>query len=72
MPKEKDIIPLMATEWYGWFLIFVEEKKVGTANLMAAQWDPDDGSTTFGSVTLSPDGELPITHYATSTPATCS
>ena len=60
----------MTTQWTKWFLLFVEEKNVGTANLLAAQWDPDDGSTTFGSVKLSADGELPITYYATSTPAT--
>ena len=58
------------TEWTKWFLVFVEEKKVDTANLLAGQWDPDDGSTTFGSVAISPDGELPITHYACSTPST--
>jgi len=58
------------TQWTKWFLLFVEEKKVGTANLLAAQWDPDDGSTTFGTVRLSPTGAEPITHYATSTPAT--
>ena len=59
------------TEWNKWFLVFVEEKKVDTANLMAAQWDPDSmGDQTFSSVQLSPDGELPISHYATSTAAT--
>ena len=58
------------TQWTKWFLIFVEAKKVDTANNLADQWDPDGGITTFGPVKLSPDGELPITHYATSTPAT--
>ena len=58
------------TQWTKWFLIFVEENKVNTANILAANWDPDDGSTTFGTVKLSPDGELPITHYACSTPST--
>ena len=60
------------TEWTKWFLIFVEENKVDTANTLADNWDPDGGGTTFGSVKLSPDGELPITHYATSTPSTAT
>ena len=58
------------TEWTKWFLIFVEENKVDTANTLADNWDPDGGATTFGTVKLSPDGQLPITHYATSTPST--
>ncbi len=58
------------TDWSKWFLLFVEEKKVSTANNLAAQWDPDDGSTTFGVVRLSGDGQEPVTHYGCSTPAT--
>lgn len=58
------------TQWSKWFLLFVKADRLDVANLLAAQWDPDDGSPTFGSVKLSPDGNLPITHYGTSTPAT--
>ena len=66
-------LPVQAeTEWTKWFLIFVEADKIEQANTLAANWDPDDGSTTFGVVKLSPDGELPITHYACSTPSTAT
>lgn len=58
------------TQWNKWFLIFIEEDRLNTANNLAAQWDPDGGSTTFGSLQLSADGNEPVTHYACSSPAT--
>ena len=67
---KKDKQPMGVTAWTKWFLIFVEEKKVGTANNLADAWDPDGGLTTFGSVRLSADGQEPVSHYATSTPST--
>lgn len=60
----------MATQWTKWFLVFVEANKLNTANNLAAQWDPEEGSATFGTVQLSPTGEAPPTHYACSTAAT--
>ena len=56
--------------WSKWFLLLVEEKKVDTANLLAAQWDPVGGSGTFDTVRLSVDGQEPAEYVACSTPAT--
>jgi hypothetical protein len=70
MPMAKDKPVEAQTEWTKWFLIFVEEKKLSTANNLADAWDPDGGITTFGSVRLSADGQEPVSHYATSTPST--
>jgi hypothetical protein len=59
------------TEYNDHFLIFIEANRLNTANNLAANWDIDSGGgATFGSVKLSADGLLPVTHYAASTPAT--
>jgi hypothetical protein len=58
------------TAWSKWFFVFVEAGKLKVANSLADNWDPDGGGTTFGTVRLSPTGQEPATHYATSTPST--
>lgn len=60
------------TQWSKWFLLFVEEDKLNTANNLAVQWDPEGGAATFGAVQLSSTGAEPPTHYGCSTAATAA
>lgn len=51
-------------------VIIVDWDKRDTANNWVKQWDPDDGSGTFGGVKLSSDGTSPPSHTACNTTAT--